>query len=188
MTEGRDVPQAVDAAEVAVPTVIEEAERHPPAARELAAARLAANVGAVLNSALRHRGWPARRLAHELNVGESAVSQVLNSDGNLRVATIARYARALGFQAKIVLEPVEPGLMPLAEAVGRRRAGSPGAVRMPRVTVPDSGWRMVDTGGRLVIETVTPSDPESTAVHQEFIGFTQTAGPVLPSLYPSPLQ
>ena len=150
------------------PTVIEQAELHPAAARELAAARLALNIGWALNAAVRARGWQAKRLAKELGIGDSAVSQVLNGDGNLRVATIGRYARALGYQPKIVLEPVEDGLVPITEPAPRRRAVSGRSASTRRVALPDTGWRVFKTadGGVWAAETTT-SDRGPDRVVQE---------------------
>ena len=145
MTERRD-HDATRAARDVTATVIEEAERNPAAARELAAARLATGIVWALNEALRVRGWQAKQLAAALGVGESAVSQVLNGDGNLRVATIGRYGRALGYQAKVVLEPVEPGLTPITEPAPRRtRSRGRVASEAQRVALPESGWQVVST-------------------------------------------
>lgn len=143
MTGARDARETNGRSDRA-PTVIEQAERHPAAARELAAARLAVNIGWALNAAVRARGWQAKRLAAELGVGESAVSQVLNGDGNLRVATIGRYARALGYQPKIFLEPVEDGLAPISEPAPRRRAVPGRSAPIRRVALPETGWWPTD--------------------------------------------
>lgn len=90
------------------PTLIEEVESTPLGAQEMAAARLAVNVTEALRSALIACKCQQQDLADRLNVSPGRVSQVL-SDGNVRISTLGRFARALGYQARIVLDPVDPG-------------------------------------------------------------------------------
>lgn len=75
----------------------------PVAAREMAAARFADRLLAALDSAMERGNIRASELARELGVTESAVSQVLKGDGNLRAFTFARYMRALGFEADVTI-------------------------------------------------------------------------------------
>jgi plasmid maintenance system antidote protein VapI len=89
------------------PSLIERAEATPEGAREMAAARLAVNIEALLEKALRESGMSQSDLARALGVSDGRVSQILNSDGNLRVATIGKVFRALGFQPRLELERVE---------------------------------------------------------------------------------
>lgn len=150
-------------------TVVEQVERNPAAARELAAARLATGIVWALNEALRSRSWQAKQLADALGVGESAVSQVLNGDGNVRVATIGRYGRALGYQPRLVLEPVESGLAPIVEpAPRRRRARRDVAPQADRVALPQAGWHVVSAldGGTWAVQT-TVSWPTRDRMLQE---------------------
>jgi transcriptional regulator with XRE-family HTH domain len=95
------------------PTLIEELEASPKHAQELAAARFAMSVDAALVAALEQAGVSKADLADILGVSASAASQVFDSEGNLRVSTIARYARALGYQAALQMYPVAPGALPL---------------------------------------------------------------------------
>lgn len=94
-------------------TFIEEAEANPGDAQELAAARFALSVEQGLGEAFALAGMDRTTLARGLGVSPSAVSQVLDSDGNLRIATIGRYARALGYQASLRLDPVAADCPPL---------------------------------------------------------------------------
>lgn len=89
-------------------SLIEELEATPLGQQEMAAARLALSVTVALDAALAARHMSAAGLARLLGVSDGAVSQVLNSDGNLRIATIGRYARALGYQPLLQLRPAEP--------------------------------------------------------------------------------
>jgi transcriptional regulator with XRE-family HTH domain len=93
-------------------TLIEEVEATPAGAQEMAAARLAVNVTEVLRNALSACKCQQQELAERLNVSPGRVSQVL-ADGNVRIATLGRFARALGYQARVVLDPVEVGSPPL---------------------------------------------------------------------------
>lgn len=72
----------------------------------MAAARLAADIEAELERAMRDSRMSQADLARALGITEGRVSQIVNSDGNLRIATIGKVFRALGFQARLQLEPV----------------------------------------------------------------------------------
>lgn len=95
------------------PTLIQQVEAAAAPAREMAAARFALSVRNALEAAFRAWGREKSDLAKDLGVSVSAVCQVLDGDGNVRVSTIARYARALGYQASLRLDPVEDGAQAL---------------------------------------------------------------------------
>ena len=64
-----------------------------------AASDLALEVSVILDHAFRARvGVSQQDLADKLGVTAGRVSQVLNGDGNLHVATVGRYLRALGYE------------------------------------------------------------------------------------------
>lgn len=90
------------------PTLIDEIEMTDAGSQEMAAARLAVEVIWSLRRAMSESGMSQRKLGELLDLSPSAVSQVVNGDGNLRVVTIGRYFRALGYQPRLFLEPVEP--------------------------------------------------------------------------------
>ncbi len=91
-------------------SLIERVEESSPAnAQEMAAARLAVDLVGLLQRVMSELEVSQATLARRLGVGQSAVSQVVNSDGNVRVATIGRYFRALGYQPRLFLDPVEHG-------------------------------------------------------------------------------
>ncbi|MCB9441224.1 MAG: helix-turn-helix transcriptional regulator [Mycolicibacterium sp.] len=85
---------------------IEEIEATNAGAQGMAAADLAAQVARLLDAAFESSDLDQTALAEKLGVTQSRVSQVLNSDGNLRIATIARWLRALGYEAAITATPV----------------------------------------------------------------------------------
>jgi len=98
-------------------------ESFPRGAQELSAARLARDVDGLLHRAFKARGVLQGVLANKLGVSESAVSQVLNSEGNLRISTLGRYLRALGYEAKLHLVPVEDDAPTIEGPQRRRRSG-----------------------------------------------------------------
>jgi len=113
----------------------------------MSAARLARDVSTWLTRAFRSSGKTQKQLAKSLDLSEGAVSQVLNGDGNLRIASIGRYPlRALGYEARLQLVPVDPDAKPIAEP--RRRARtvavpSPATVDTPRQS---QDWQLLNVG------------------------------------------
>lgn len=92
------------------PSLVEQLENDPTAAAELEAARLSTRARQILRQAFESSEMSQKDLAEILNVGESRVSQVLNGDGNMRVTSLARYLRALGYTAVITARPIDPDL------------------------------------------------------------------------------
>jgi transcriptional regulator with XRE-family HTH domain len=126
----------------------------PRGAQELSAARLARDAVAALEKAFTARGCKQKELASDLGLTEGAVSQVLNGDGNVRIATLGRYLRALGYEARLHLDPVDPQAPPVNLAAGprpRTRARIPAAPAPCAVsTIPGSrsdSWTVLDSGG-----------------------------------------
>lgn len=70
----------------------------------LAAAKLALRVTDMLQAAKNQSGLNGRQLAARMDVSEGWISQILNSDGNLRVATIARFLAACGYELTLKTE------------------------------------------------------------------------------------
>ena len=87
-------------------SLLEQIESDPIEARELAAADLGLRAILEVQKAMKESGMSQIDLATSLGISESAVSQVLNGDGNLRMHTFARYLRALGFEATLELQSV----------------------------------------------------------------------------------
>lgn len=103
------------------PTLIEQEEATDTGSQGLAAADLAGQVMRLLEQALDASGLEQKDLAEKLGVTQGRVSQVLNGDGNMRVAAVARYLRALGYQTHLSATPVEPGRPDLPREASRRR-------------------------------------------------------------------
>jgi transcriptional regulator with XRE-family HTH domain len=76
----------------------------PGGTRGLAAARLKREVLASLHQAFALSGMGSQsELARRLNVRRSAVNQVFNGDGNLRITTIAEYLHEMGYELNVTL-------------------------------------------------------------------------------------
>jgi transcriptional regulator with XRE-family HTH domain len=108
-----------------VPSLIEQEEATETGAQGLAAADLAAQVMRILEQALDASGIDQKSLAEKLGVTQGRVSQVLNGDGNLRVAAVARYLRALGYETHLSATPVDPSNPALPRTPRRRSAPAP---------------------------------------------------------------
>ncbi len=91
------------------PSLIEEEEATDTGAQGLAAADLASQVMRLLEQALDASSLEQKDLAEKLGVTQGRVSQVLNGDGNMKIAAVARYLRALGYETHISAIPVVPG-------------------------------------------------------------------------------
>jgi predicted XRE-type DNA-binding protein len=102
------------------PTLIEEIEGTDAGAQGLAAANLAGQVMRLLHQALDMSDLDQRALANKVGVTQGRVSQVFGGDGNMRIASVARYLRALGYEAEIAATPVKDGLPKLPRHLSRR--------------------------------------------------------------------
>jgi transcriptional regulator with XRE-family HTH domain len=102
-------------------SLAEEYDETEEGAQDLAAADLAAQAIDLISRALQASDLDQKALAAKLGVTEGRVSQVVNSDGNLRIAALARYLRALGYNASISAQSAEPDLPELATPRHGRR-------------------------------------------------------------------
>lgn len=116
-------------------SVIDSYASFPRGAQELSAASLAQNVVGCLEQAKAASGKSNKELSSLLGVSEGAVSQVLNGDGNVRISTLARYLRAMGFEPRLSADSIEGGeSLPLApRRVRSRRKSSSEEDAAPRV-------------------------------------------------------
>ncbi|MBU9763541.1 helix-turn-helix transcriptional regulator [Mycobacterium sp. TNTM28] len=106
------------------PTLIDEEQATDAGAQGLAAAALASQTMRLLHEALDASALDQKALAEKLDVTQGRVSQVLNGDGNMKIAAVARYLCALGYEARISATPLKPGLPELPRE-SRRRPASP---------------------------------------------------------------
>ncbi|MDY0911578.1 helix-turn-helix transcriptional regulator [Rathayibacter festucae] len=87
---------------------LSELEDDPGYQVEEAAADLALEVAEILGHAKDARpDIDQKRLAELLSVSEGRVSQVLRGDGNIMVATVAKYLRALGYTLELKPVPAD---------------------------------------------------------------------------------
>lgn len=106
-------------------TWIDEEQATDAGAQGLAAADLAAQTMRLLHQALEASDVDQKTLAEKLGVTQGRVSQVINGDGNMKVAAVARYLRALGYETRLSATPASPGLPPLPRESRRRPARQP---------------------------------------------------------------
>lgn len=112
-------------------TVADVVEAAPEGQRELAAARFMLQVADLLARARDASGKTQRELADSLGVSEGRVSQVLAGEGDFKISTIARYLRAMGYQAIVDAVPAAANVRPLIKPTRRprrRQAASSAAV------------------------------------------------------------
>ena len=107
------------------PTLIDDEQAIDSGAQGLAAADLAGQVMRLLHQALDVSDLDQKALAEKLGVTQGRVSQVFNGDGNMRIAAVARYLRALGYETRLSATPVAPGIPPLPRESRRRPAHQP---------------------------------------------------------------
>jgi transcriptional regulator with XRE-family HTH domain len=107
--------------------------------RALAIARLKRAVLATLHEAFRLSGVSSQSdLARSLQVRRSAVNQVFNGDGNVRVSTLAEYLHAMGYELDISLvrsgEPRAAALEGRAPRTTVCNTSSSASIRLSAVT------------------------------------------------------
>ena len=85
----------------------------------LSAARFAMQVIRLFVAAKNESGLSAKEIASRLEITEGRVSQVMNGDGNVHVATLARFLHAMGYDLSLRAVPHSKGLKPI-EITSRR--------------------------------------------------------------------
>lgn len=118
--------------------LIEELEADPRVRSELAAARLASTVGALMEQVGEATSAKYKDIAAAMGVTSGRVSQILSGDGNVRIATLARFLDACGYELELTARP-KSGRGPaitLPRASRRPRARQP--ARAPESAVQ---WR-----------------------------------------------
>lgn len=114
------------------PTLVEQRASTSSGRLGLAAARLAVETAQLLTTAFAARkDIDQKALAEIVGVSEGRVSQVLHGDGNVHVATLARYLAALGYEADLTARPTAAEAAPL-RAPRKRGRGAP--QRLSKVT------------------------------------------------------
>ncbi|HEX3557345.1 MAG TPA: helix-turn-helix transcriptional regulator [Thermoanaerobaculia bacterium] len=62
-------------------------------------------IGALLRQAREKAGLTQEEVADRLETKKSAISRMENSAGSIRLSTLERYARAIGWQLSLELRP-----------------------------------------------------------------------------------
>jgi transcriptional regulator with XRE-family HTH domain len=100
-------------------SMFEQRQASGAGAQGLSAARFALQVIRLFFSAKKESGLSHREIASRLEITEGRVSQVLNGDGNVHVATLARFMHAMGYDLSLRAIPFADGREPL-EITSRR--------------------------------------------------------------------
>lgn len=92
----------------------DRAARDSEFAENLESGYTESKVGALRRQAPEKAGLTQEELAKRLETKKSAISRIENSAGDIRVSTLERYARAIGWQRALELRPTRK------RVVGRR--------------------------------------------------------------------
>ncbi|HKS98464.1 MAG TPA: helix-turn-helix transcriptional regulator [Rugosimonospora sp.] len=92
-----------------------------PGGLGLASANLAVQAMRLLFGAKERSAMSQKDLAARLGVTEGRVSQVFRSDGNIRIATLARFMRAMGYAIQLVAVPADAPTRSLSSPEKRGR-------------------------------------------------------------------
>jgi transcriptional regulator with XRE-family HTH domain len=88
-------------------SIIEQEMNTPEGRRELAAAQGIADAADLLLESFEASELTQDRLATLLGVTPGRVSQVLHGDGNVKVATLARFLAAMGYELRLTVAPAQ---------------------------------------------------------------------------------
>jgi HTH-type transcriptional regulator / antitoxin HipB len=97
------------------------AARDPEFAEGLEAGYEEFKIGALLRQARERSGITQEEVAERLETKKSAISRIENSAGTIRLSTLERYARAIGWQLSLELRPPRKG-----SRSSKRKAGGAG--------------------------------------------------------------
>lgn len=96
-----------------IQTLIQQEESTDEGKREMSAARAEVRTGYLLRKALESSRMSQKALAEQLGVSEGRVSQVFKAQDGMKVVTLARYLRAMGYELVMDGLPTNPSLPPL---------------------------------------------------------------------------
>jgi HTH-type transcriptional regulator / antitoxin HipB len=85
------------------------AARDPEFAEGLESGYTDFKVGALLRQAREKAGLTQEQVAERLDTKKSAISRIENSAGSIRLSTLERYARAIGWQLNLEILPPRTG-------------------------------------------------------------------------------
>jgi HTH-type transcriptional regulator/antitoxin HipB len=83
----------------------ERAARDPEFAEGLEPGYAEFKVGALLREAREQAGLTQEEVAERLETKKSAISRIENSAGSIRLSTLERFARAIGWELTLELKP-----------------------------------------------------------------------------------
>ncbi len=101
-------------------TLYDELAGSPQGSAELAAARAASRVARLMGSAHKSSGLKQSTIADTLRVTKGRISQLLNSDGNVKVSSVAKVLDALGYELIVDARPKSDAVPELGRRAPRR--------------------------------------------------------------------
>jgi transcriptional regulator with XRE-family HTH domain len=137
-------------------------------ARALSAGRLRYEILKALHAALEQAGVTQAELSKRLGIRRSAVNQVFNGDGNVRINTLAEYLHELGTELDIQLVPLGTQRAAAVKEIQEHAQAAvevrnyPVGVRSPRRSLAEISW-MGDTDSHTIVPvthrpaTLTPA-------------------------------
>lgn len=81
------------------------AARDPEFARDFESGYQDFKIGALLRQARERAGLTQEEVAEQLSTQKSAISRIENHAGDIRLSTLERYARAVGYNLALELRP-----------------------------------------------------------------------------------
>ncbi len=90
--------------------------------REYSVVSLAFDISNALGKILDRKGWTQARLAQEMGVSRSYVSQVLSAQQNMSIRKIAEICHTLGEDPRLLFGLPAPKIRPLARRSSQERA------------------------------------------------------------------
>lgn len=141
------------------PTLVEQRASTQSGGLGLAAARLAVETAQLLKAAFAARkDIDQQALAEVIGVSEGRVSQVLHGDGNVHIATLARYLTALGYEAELTARPLAPEA-PVLTTPRRRGRGAPQRPNRVTLTYTATASRGLEVGREKIEVTIPLGEP-----------------------------
>lgn len=121
-------------------------------AQDQAAADLSLRIVDLLNLGLQSAGISQKELSEMVGVGESRVSQVMRGDGNIHIATFAKYLRAMGYEATLTVSIADAEARPFVEPQPKKRRSRKKAEQQEHVHIIQQPY--MDTAGTSMAFTV----------------------------------
>lgn len=149
-------------------TTVGEAQKDPAVRSGMAAARLSSMVGALIENVQDASGVRKGQIAGAMGVSAGRVSQIINGDGNVRIATLGRFLEACGYELELVARPKsgDGTVIRLPRKGRRRRNGRPEGQQVVPASSAGFQWVNTEEGAEIgdVASVMFPPDQVSAHV------------------------